>query len=169
MSRPARESETDAVADAGKPLGPDVRPVDEKPAEDDVLVYNSRAGVYQGHLSSVNKQLSTERQQRIDMRTMVLMPGLNYVPRDLFGKLADQPGLSQRLASGEVVEVHSFAAISAPQAIEWIRHTSSLPTLQRLREVPKLQDKVREALETQIRLATNEEEPTRVLGRRATA
>lgn len=167
MSRPAREP--DPAADAGKPLGPEIRPVDESPAEDDVLVYNARMGVYQGHLSSVNVQLSTERQQRIDMRTLVLMPGLNYAPRDLFGKLSDQPGLAHRIAGGEIIEVHSFAAISAPQAIEWIKHTASLPTLQRLREVPKMQDRVREALEAQIRMATNEEEPTRVLGRRASA
>lgn len=172
MARTHRDPSPDEGS-TDRPLGPEIQRIDEKPADDDVLVYNGRSGVYQGHLSSVIHDLSSERQQRIAMRTMSLTPGLNYVSRELWGKLVaateNAPtGLAARLAAGEIVEVRSFGHVSIPQATEWVRHTAAVDALKRLRDTEE-RDKVLEAIDRQIRLATNDEAPSRPIGRRATA
>lgn len=167
----ARPNRTDAPEDgaAERPMGPEITAIDEKPSPDDVLVFNSRAGVYQGHLSQAIPELSSERQQRLNMRTLRLQPGLNYTSRELFTKLADQPGLSERLARGEIVEIHSFAALSIPVATGYVKATSDVVTLQRLQAGEK-RDAVADAISTQIRLASSDDEvPRNPIGRRATA
>lgn len=165
MARPTRESDEGAEA---KPLGPEITHIDDKPSADDVLLYNARAGIYTGHLSQVIVALSTDRQQRHDMRTLTLAPGLNYAPRDLFEKLSAQPGLARRIEAGEIVEVRSFAHVSPAQAIAWVKHTASVPSLQRIRETEG-RDAVLEAIDEQIRLAKDDKAATGRMGRRASA
>lgn len=130
-------------------LGPQVAHVDDKPADDDVLIYNSRGGVYQAHATRTNPTLSSDRQARIEVRTLRLLPGLNFAARDLWNTLRGQPGPRERVAEGMLIDVADFAALSDRLASEYVRNTGSVPTLERLLAV-EARDKVAEAIRKQI-------------------
>lgn len=166
MARPTRESEEGAVE---RPMGPEIHVAPEAAAADDVLLFNARAGVYQGYVSQADPAHSSERQQRINTRTLTLLPGLNFAPKALFETLAGQPGMAKRLEAGEILEVADLGALSSPRATAMVKATTSVDTLRRLQE-RKLPPDILDVIAAQIRNAEQPDDPAnRVIGRRASA
>jgi len=139
------------------PLGAEVvGGIDDRPQPNDVLVYNARRGIYMAHLPQVVEEHSSERQQRIQVRTMTCFPGLTFVRRSMWEQLYVTPRVAQRIADGELMEVVDFSAVPGIRASAMVRESADVATLRRLLEGER-RDDVERALRKHIDEVTRAE------------